>query len=102
MSLQIEELKDAEQPSSCIVNLITSPGRWSVLRVKEEVHSQETKETIVMEAVLEDVGEGHSFRGEAMNKGCLELTLHIVQNDHKDAQLLVKSQIWVASIDLFT
>ena len=54
-----------------------------------EVHSEETEEAIVVEAVFEDVSEWHRLARESVNERCLELTFDIVDDYHEDAELLI-------------
>ena len=70
--------------------------------MQEEVHGEEPEKPVVVEAVLEDVGEGHGRAREPMHEHSLELALHVVQNHHEGAQLLVEGQLGVLAIDLLT
>jgi len=65
-----------------------------------EIHGEETEQTVVVEAVLEYISIGHGLAGETMNKGCLEFSLCVVKDNHEDAQLLVKSQVRIAAVNL--
>ena len=98
--LKVHELKDTEKGCGTVVDFVGGPSRGCVVGVQEEVHGEEAEEAIVVEAVLEDVGEGHGRAGETMHEHSLELTLCVVQNDHEGAKLLVERQLGVLAIDL--
>lgn len=61
VSHQVKELKDAEQGSASVVNSRRGPRGRSVVWVQVEVHGEEAKETIVVEAVFEQVHQRHSL-----------------------------------------
>ena len=102
MRLKVHELKDTEKGCGAVVDFVGGPSRGCVVWVQEEVHGEEAEEAIVVEAVLEDVGEGHGSAGETMHEHSLELTLGVVQNDHEGAQLLVERKLGVLAIYLLT
>ena len=99
MSHQVKELKDSEENSDGNVHVLISPCGRGVLRVKEEVHVNETKDEPVVETVLEKVREGHGVIRESVYEQSFKLSLHIVTNDHSQAKLLIEDQLRL-SVDL--
>lgn len=59
MTLQIEHLKKQEDACKDIEHCVICPGGWSVVWMQIEVHSQESKQSKVVEAILEDIEERH-------------------------------------------
>jgi hypothetical protein len=68
--------------------------------VQEEVHVEEPENDPVVEAVLQEVEDGHGIVGEAMHEKCLKLTLYIVAEYQGKANLLIHGQRLLCLVDL--
>jgi len=80
-----------------VVRLLCSGGVWRI----DPSGDVEASQHPVMEAVLEDVPEGHGRRGESMNEQCFQLTLHEVAHYKQQSERLqVRALGWSVRVDI--
>ena len=69
--------------------------------MEEEIRVEEPKDQPVVEAIFEQVKEGHSVIGESVDKYSFKFSLKEVTNEHKGSQFLIEGEWFRRPIDFF-
>jgi len=98
---QVEELKNAEKHGRPNEEGLWGPCWSGVVGMQEKVHVAQAKETPVVSWILEDIGEGHRVVAESVYEQSFKLAFAVMQQDHKDSQLLIECILSSFAVNLW-